>query len=213
MKVQFNSSTLKAIYNSVANKVQTVEIPEPCCPACIRVSFVSPTECASPNDLWPSAFPTGPFYLTKHVSSPFHSYAEGEDIGGDWFLDVRCHVIDQVFIVRVYCDTSGMEDWGIAFSATNYGGCDNRAIAGVPRTNCFTSGDCGGTHMDEGSVNYLIIGHGGMVLIEDMSCTVWNSSTTYGVNSVVMDSNKMYICILNHTNHKPPNTTYWTRLA
>lgn len=41
----------------------------------------------------------------------------------------------------------------------------------------------------------------------------WSSSTTYNVDDGVSDGGSSYICILSHTNHEPPNATYWNTLA
>jgi hypothetical protein len=41
----------------------------------------------------------------------------------------------------------------------------------------------------------------------------WSGATTYAVNDVVSLSGSSYACILAHTNHTPPNATYWTLLA
>lgn len=41
----------------------------------------------------------------------------------------------------------------------------------------------------------------------------WDSGATYTVNDVVTSGGSSYICILDHTNHAPPNTTYWQLLA
>lgn len=38
----------------------------------------------------------------------------------------------------------------------------------------------------------------------------WSSSATYEVGDVVSVGDVPYWCILAHTNHTPPNTTYWT---
>ena len=37
----------------------------------------------------------------------------------------------------------------------------------------------------------------------------WSSSTSYAVNDAVSLGGASYICILAHTNHTPPNATYW----
>jgi prepilin-type N-terminal cleavage/methylation domain-containing protein len=37
----------------------------------------------------------------------------------------------------------------------------------------------------------------------------WNSSTTYGVGSFVLDRGTVYICIAPNPNSGPPNTSYW----
>ena len=41
----------------------------------------------------------------------------------------------------------------------------------------------------------------------------WNSGTPYVINDVVSLSGSSYICILGHTNHTPPNATYWNVVA
>lgn len=41
----------------------------------------------------------------------------------------------------------------------------------------------------------------------------WSGSTTYAVNDVVSLSGSSYACILAHTNHTPPNGTYWVLIA
>lgn len=41
----------------------------------------------------------------------------------------------------------------------------------------------------------------------------WNSGTAYAVGDVVTLSGSSYVCVLDHTNHTPPNTTYWQLLA
>lgn len=40
----------------------------------------------------------------------------------------------------------------------------------------------------------------------------WVSTTSYAVNDIVTLAGIMYICILAHTNHTPPNATYWSVL-
>lgn len=41
----------------------------------------------------------------------------------------------------------------------------------------------------------------------------WDSGTDYAVNDVVTLNGSSYICVSGHTNHTPPNTTYWQVLA
>jgi hypothetical protein len=41
----------------------------------------------------------------------------------------------------------------------------------------------------------------------------WDSGTDYTVGDVVALSGSSYVCVLDHTNHTPPNTTYWQLLA
>lgn len=41
----------------------------------------------------------------------------------------------------------------------------------------------------------------------------WDSGTEYAVNDVVTLNGSSYICVSGHTNHTPPNTTYWQVLA
>lgn len=41
----------------------------------------------------------------------------------------------------------------------------------------------------------------------------WSGATAYAVNDVVSLSGSSYVCILAHTNHTPPNATYWALLA
>ncbi|WP_454647790.1 glycine-rich domain-containing protein [Bradyrhizobium liaoningense] len=41
----------------------------------------------------------------------------------------------------------------------------------------------------------------------------WSGATAYTVGDVVSLSGSSYACILDHTNHTPPNTTYWQLLA
>lgn len=41
----------------------------------------------------------------------------------------------------------------------------------------------------------------------------WNSGTAYVKNDSVSLSGASYVCILAHTNHTPPNTTYWQLIA
>lgn len=41
----------------------------------------------------------------------------------------------------------------------------------------------------------------------------WDSGTAYTVGDVVTLSGSSYVCVLDHTNHTPPNTTYWQLLA
>jgi hypothetical protein len=41
----------------------------------------------------------------------------------------------------------------------------------------------------------------------------WSGATAYVVNDVVLSNGSAYICILGHTNHEPPNLTYWNLLA
>ncbi|WP_246510191.1 hypothetical protein [Bradyrhizobium glycinis] len=41
----------------------------------------------------------------------------------------------------------------------------------------------------------------------------WSGATGYAVGDVVTLSGSSYVCVLDHTNHIPPNTTYWQLLA
>lgn len=41
----------------------------------------------------------------------------------------------------------------------------------------------------------------------------WDSGTDYAVGDVVALSGASYVCVLDHTNHTPPNTTYWQLMA
>jgi hypothetical protein len=41
----------------------------------------------------------------------------------------------------------------------------------------------------------------------------WSGATAYVVDDVVIEAEIAYICILGHTNHVPPNGTYWTPLS
>jgi microcystin-dependent protein len=41
----------------------------------------------------------------------------------------------------------------------------------------------------------------------------WSGATAYVVDDIVQDGGSAYICILNHTNHQPPNGTYWQLVA
>jgi len=41
----------------------------------------------------------------------------------------------------------------------------------------------------------------------------WSGATAYVVGDVVTLSGSSYVCALDHTNHMPPNTTYWQLLA
>lgn len=41
----------------------------------------------------------------------------------------------------------------------------------------------------------------------------WSGATAYAVGDVVTLSGSSYVCVLAHTNHAPPNTTYWQLLA
>ncbi|WP_247337463.1 carbohydrate-binding protein [Bradyrhizobium sp. 147] len=41
----------------------------------------------------------------------------------------------------------------------------------------------------------------------------WSGATAYEVGDVVTLSGSSYVCVLDHTNHTPPNTTYWQLLA
>ncbi|WP_245448790.1 carbohydrate-binding protein [Bradyrhizobium ottawaense] len=41
----------------------------------------------------------------------------------------------------------------------------------------------------------------------------WSGSTDYTIGDVVTLSGSSYVCILDHTNHTPPNATYWQLLA
>lgn len=41
----------------------------------------------------------------------------------------------------------------------------------------------------------------------------WSSATAYAVGDVVAVNGTSYVCILAHTNHAPPNSTYWTVFA
>ncbi|MFK4507082.1 hypothetical protein LPJ38_26815 [Bradyrhizobium daqingense] len=41
----------------------------------------------------------------------------------------------------------------------------------------------------------------------------WDSGTDYVVGDVVTLGGSSYVCVFDHTNHTPPNTTYWQLLA
>ncbi|TGN80570.1 hypothetical protein EOW77_0028180 [Bradyrhizobium yuanmingense] len=41
----------------------------------------------------------------------------------------------------------------------------------------------------------------------------WSGATAYIVGDVVVLNGSSYVCVLDHTNHTPPNTTYWQLLA
>lgn len=41
----------------------------------------------------------------------------------------------------------------------------------------------------------------------------WSGATAYTVGDVVALSGASYVCVLDHTNHTPPNATYWQLLA
>ncbi|OSJ33260.1 hypothetical protein BSZ19_16615, partial [Bradyrhizobium japonicum] len=41
----------------------------------------------------------------------------------------------------------------------------------------------------------------------------WSGATAYAAGDVVTLSGSSYVCILDHTNHTPPNVTYWQLLA
>ena len=41
----------------------------------------------------------------------------------------------------------------------------------------------------------------------------WSGATAYTVGDVVTLNGSSYVCVLEHTNHTPPNTTYWQLLA
>ncbi|MET4739707.1 hypothetical protein ABIF73_003846 [Bradyrhizobium japonicum] len=41
----------------------------------------------------------------------------------------------------------------------------------------------------------------------------WSGATAYAANDVVTLSGSSYVCVLDHTNHTPPNATYWQLLA
>lgn len=41
----------------------------------------------------------------------------------------------------------------------------------------------------------------------------WSGATAYVINDGVSDNGSSYACILSHTNHQPPNGTYWQLLA
>lgn len=41
----------------------------------------------------------------------------------------------------------------------------------------------------------------------------WSSGTAYAVDDVVQRSGSAYVCTVAHTNHGPPNASYWDLLA
>ncbi|MGM4955702.1 hypothetical protein ACT4MK_10130 [Bradyrhizobium barranii] len=41
----------------------------------------------------------------------------------------------------------------------------------------------------------------------------WSGATAYAAGDVVTLSGSSYVCVLDHTNHTPPNVTYWQLLA
>jgi hypothetical protein len=50
-------------------------------------------------------------------------------------------------------------------------------------------------------------------LLNQLFTGAWSSSTAYTIGDIVTLSGSSYICITNHTNHTPPNATYWALLA
>lgn len=48
----------------------------------------------------------------------------------------------------------------------------------------------------------------------EFEASSWNLATAYVVgNCVSLSNGTQYVCILNHTNHTPPNATYWTQIC
>jgi len=41
----------------------------------------------------------------------------------------------------------------------------------------------------------------------------WSAVTDYVTGDGVSNGGSSYVCILNHTDHEPPNATYWDLLA
>lgn len=41
----------------------------------------------------------------------------------------------------------------------------------------------------------------------------WSGATFYAIDDMVEDGGSTYICIVGHTNHQPPNATYWELVA
>lgn len=41
----------------------------------------------------------------------------------------------------------------------------------------------------------------------------WSGATAYTIGDVVASGGNSYVCVLDHTNHVPPNVTYWQLLA
>jgi hypothetical protein len=65
-------------------------------------------------------------------------------------------------------------------------------------------------------VNNLVLNSGHQWQYVDTAfyaAATWSSSVTYVANQTVYLSGNAYICILGHTNHTPPNATYWTLIG
>jgi hypothetical protein len=50
-------------------------------------------------------------------------------------------------------------------------------------------------------------------LLSELAKGAWSGATAYTVGDIVDNDGSSYICILNGTNHEPPNATYWALLA
>jgi hypothetical protein len=72
-------------------------------------------------------------------------------------------------------------------------------------------------YLNGGNIDVTTVGNGsinGIPATYIMNYTgAWSSSTAYIANEVVTVGGVSYICILSHTNHTPPNATYWVALG
>lgn len=50
-------------------------------------------------------------------------------------------------------------------------------------------------------------------LINQLFKGAWSGATAYTIGDIVVSNGSSYVCIANHTNHVPPNATYWTLVA
>lgn len=50
-------------------------------------------------------------------------------------------------------------------------------------------------------------------LYSELNKGAWSGATAYTIGDFVSNGGSSYVCISNHTNHEPPNTTYWALIA
>ena len=50
-------------------------------------------------------------------------------------------------------------------------------------------------------------------LLSELAKGAWDNVTGYTVGDIVSNDGSSYVCVANHTNEEPPNSTYWALLA
>ena len=158
IKIQFNPSTLKALYNPVTEKVQCVSI----CGSPTRiytVVFEDVVECVCAGlDGWPEDLNKSWELEYKGIHAASYHYWEYHV--GDatkWYIQLFCKIATvKTFVLASFLDTGVMPDWELAFCST--------LSFDATKNNIWILGDCcnyGVCRILDGKV----IGHSGMVTV------------------------------------------------